>query len=670
MNIRKRYGLLCIIWLLIFAIEPAACLAWKKRPQKSSRKPSPSPTQKAYPSPAQKASPSPSSLPASSPSPQATINPFQDEKPVPFEFDEAGMKKLQVSSCGYDYEITGYQQKDGEILIPLSEKTTDNILDKFGVSARFDPDTQEVIFTRDRDKEMRMKIDYAVADYIGQKKAIPVPPRVIKGQVHIAPASFSKFLWACYMYDDKKNLYYIDPWVLDVELETNKRGLTKVVTRGTGPFRNRILKLRNPTRFVIDVLNACLDGKARSISHPTLGEIRFSQHQLKGEEGNIVRIVIPESEEIEVALSQARALNYVEAELRRRSEAEAMIDLVTQRITDVSATETEDQTVITLSATGPIQMEWSRLLSPDDRFFIDIPGALLPEKKKEIALNNEFLPRVVIAQNQPPPNPRVRMVLPLEGPKKVSITPDEADKNKVRITVSKEDIDPDKTARVGFLITYYPTKGMVICIDPGHGGSDPGAVNRSIGLKEKDVTWDISQRLKALLKKEGWTVIMTRQGDQDVTYAGSPDFEELGARTSVANDLKVNVFLSIHINASVVSRVCGIATYWYKESDRELSRHIHNALASRMERPDLGLRRERFYVLRRTNMPGSLLEICFISNPEEAKLLKKPEFRQKAAESIMQGLRSYASTASAQKKPAPSPKPPPAKKPAPVKKKK
>ncbi len=588
--------------------------------------------------------PSPAGVPSPSPLPSATSpasDVFAGKTPQPFDFDEKKLGQVSIFSCGHRFQLTAYQEKPGELLIPLSSRETSIILDKFGTSARYDREREEVVFTREG-KTMRMKINYGVVDFVGEEREIPVPARVIKGMVHISPNSFSRFIWGSFLYDDKKALYYLDPWLLDVSLETNDRGLTKVVARGTGPFRHRILKLRNPTRFVIDILNACLDGKARSIKHPVLGDIRFSQHDLKGEEGNIVRIVIPESEQFEIAMAQGPSENFVEAELRQRTQASQIVDLDVQKITGVEVVESDGRVEIVLETTGPVQMEWTRLLPPDDRFFVDIPGTLLPEKKKQFKTVSSFLPEVVIAQNEPMPNPRVRMVLPLEDPRKVTFQADKENPNKARIIISKDKIDALKAVRKGFFITYYPTGGLVICIDPGHGGSDPGAVNSKHNLLEKDVAFDISQRMRSLLIKEGWTVIMTRNSDRDVTYPGSPDYEELGARTSIANDLKARIFLSVHINASVRASVNGIATYWYKPEDQGLAGYIHQALVSVTGRPDLGLRRERFFLLRRSAMPAVLLEIGFISNDTEARLLKTPEFRQKAAEAVVQGLRAYA----------------------------
>jgi N-acetylmuramoyl-L-alanine amidase len=580
--------------------------------------------------------------PTASPSPAVPEDAelFLGEKPTEFNFETAKLKRVTVRSCGFENQINGYEEKTGELLIPLSDEVTGVLLERFGVKANYNRDEREIIFTRTDNKVLRMKVDYSVADFHGETREIPVPPRLIYGMIHISPNSFARFLWASFLYNQDNENYYLDPFLLDVNLET-ERGLTKVVAKGTGPFTHRILKLRGPNRFVIDVMNSVLDGRARSVTHPTLGEIRFSQHILMGDEGSIVRIVIPESENFEVALAPARAPNFVEAELRERYTTTALQNLGVQRINRFNVQEDANRVIITLEASGPIQIDGSRLLPPDDRLFIDIPGAVYPDKKAEFNLKADFLPAVRIAQFQPQPDPRVRIVLPLEGPRRVTLDTEKDNPQKVKIIVTKDLVDPTLDRNL-FLVSYYPTEGVVICIDPGHGGTDPGAVNLGLGLYEKHLTLDISNRLRDLLVKEGWTVAMTRNTDRDVSYAGSSNFEELNARTSIANGVRADIFVSVHINASVRNSANGFSTYWFKETDQELANFIQTAMVKHLNCRNLGIRRERFFVLAHSRMPAALVEAGFISNLDDAKLLTNPAYRQKIAESLKEGLVLYA----------------------------
>lgn len=184
-------------------------------------------------------------------------------------------------------------------------------------------------------------------------------------------------------------------------------------------------------------------------------------------------------------------------------------------------------------------------------------------------------------------------------------------------------------------------KGKIIAIDPGHGGSDSGAVGAS--SQEKNITLAISQRLQTLLADAGATVIMTRTTDVDVygPYAGA--VEELQARANVANAAKADVFVCIHIDSFDSPNAGGVTAYYNSKTpyDYSLAKYIHAENMAATDFPDRGVQTANFYVLLHTNMPATLLELGFISNPSEEQALNTPEQQQKFAESIAKGLADY-----------------------------
>lgn len=183
-------------------------------------------------------------------------------------------------------------------------------------------------------------------------------------------------------------------------------------------------------------------------------------------------------------------------------------------------------------------------------------------------------------------------------------------------------------------------KGTIV-LDPGHGGSDPGCCNRGLGVYEKDVTLDICRRLRDVLTAQGWTVVLTRDCDRDVTYAGSPDKMELQARADVANNCKADLFVSVHCNASVSSAHRGTSIHWYKPEDYELAQSLEHVLSGNCGFDHKGLIRNRFMVLRCANMPSVLVETAYLTNPTEGALLATPALRQAIAERLAGGLGSY-----------------------------
>lgn len=184
-------------------------------------------------------------------------------------------------------------------------------------------------------------------------------------------------------------------------------------------------------------------------------------------------------------------------------------------------------------------------------------------------------------------------------------------------------------------------KGKIIAIDPGHGGSDSGAVGSY--SQEKDITLAISKRLQTLLNDAGATVIMTRTTDVDVygPYAGA--VEELQARANVANAAKADVFVCIHIDSFDSPNAGGVTAYYNSKTpyDYSLAKYIHAENMDVTNFPDRGVQTANFYVLLHTNMPATLLELGFISNPNEENALNTAEQQQKFAESIAKGLADY-----------------------------
>ena len=170
-------------------------------------------------------------------------------------------------------------------------------------------------------------------------------------------------------------------------------------------------------------------------------------------------------------------------------------------------------------------------------------------------------------------------------------------------------------------------EGLRIVIDPGHGGSEPGAIGAS-GLKEKDINLDIAKRIKKLLP----SVLLTREDDVDVSLQGRVDF---------ATQVNADVFISIHNNSLPNAQGMGTETYYFREDSLELAQYIHKALISKLGLPDGGVRRRGFYVIKNSPCPSVLIEGAYISNPEEEKLLASEDFRQKIAEAVVEGLKQY-----------------------------
>jgi N-acetylmuramoyl-L-alanine amidase len=205
-----------------------------------------------------------------------------------------------------------------------------------------------------------------------------------------------------------------------------------------------------------------------------------------------------------------------------------------------------------------------------------------------------------------------------------------------------KDTGLDELAATGSVETpgWMNVRGTIV-IDPGHGGSDPGCVNRALGTREADVTLKICLHLAEILRAEGWNVIMTRETDRDITYAGSPDRMELEARSGIANNIGADLFMSVHCNASVNSASYGSSIHWWKAEDYAFAQALEPVLGHAIGLGQKGLIRNRFVVLRHSEMPSVLVETAFLSNMREGAKLSDPEFQKVIARQLAGGLANY-----------------------------
>ena len=188
-------------------------------------------------------------------------------------------------------------------------------------------------------------------------------------------------------------------------------------------------------------------------------------------------------------------------------------------------------------------------------------------------------------------------------------------------------------------------EGKLIAIDAGHGGNDAGAIGPS-GVMEKTVTLRVALALEKMLKEEGAEVVMTRRDDVEVSPKGkaASAVEELKARCEVANRVDADIFISIHADSFTNPNARGTTGYYYSlgsSNSRRLADLIRKALIEQIKTPSRGTQPCNFYVVRNTAMPATLIELAFISNPDEEKLLNSKEGIQKAAQGILDGIEDY-----------------------------
>jgi N-acetylmuramoyl-L-alanine amidase len=170
-------------------------------------------------------------------------------------------------------------------------------------------------------------------------------------------------------------------------------------------------------------------------------------------------------------------------------------------------------------------------------------------------------------------------------------------------------------------------------IDPGHGGTDPGAVKD--GVYEKDINLDIALRLRQLLDASGARTVMTRSDDSSV---------QLSERSRVANEAVPDAIISIHCNSTTWDIFpSGTESYYFNTVpySQELAALVHTCVVRELQLMDRKVRRGDYHMVRETSAPAVLVEVGFMSNGVDLQKLRDPEFRQKAATGMFKGLSMY-----------------------------
>lgn len=174
----------------------------------------------------------------------------------------------------------------------------------------------------------------------------------------------------------------------------------------------------------------------------------------------------------------------------------------------------------------------------------------------------------------------------------------------------------------------------IVVIDAGHGDYATGTIGASNTL-EKNFNLAVALKVEAILKQQSKVdVVMTRSDDTYVTLNGRP---------KIANDIHADAFISIHANAATTkpSPVTGTESYYYNDLSLSLATVMHKHLMEATEFKDRGVKTNRFVVLKRAEMPATLLEIGFISNAEQEAILFTDSFQDRVAQGIVDGINDY-----------------------------
>lgn len=371
---------------------------------------------------------------------------------------------------------------------------------------------------------------------------------------------------------------------------------------GTGKLAHSTLKLTNPDRLVVDIAGRMAPGTPASvpIDQGFLKQVRIAQFK-----PDTVRVVID--------MSDDPAAQVVQTEMGLQVR-------FVPAITAVKTEQLEGKTKITF--TGSLPMDATVLAMPDKKqILIAVPQGVNGLKESTFKVGGGAIETVTLSPGANQAGTLITLTLPYY----------------LGHTVLSQNGD----TAIALEVVASPVYGKRIWIDAGHGKvpggkDDPGTVGQVLKLYEKDVNLKVSLQLQKLLQAAGAQVYMTRIGNE------GPDFKD---RPALVNAVKppVDLFLSIHHNSAASTSVRGVETYYWTTNpkSKRLAELVHPAVVKALGFPDRKVRSDSFYVIKATLAPSILIELGYLSSPEEEQAIADAKYPGKAAEGIKNGVFQY-----------------------------
>jgi N-acetylmuramoyl-L-alanine amidase len=196
-------------------------------------------------------------------------------------------------------------------------------------------------------------------------------------------------------------------------------------------------------------------------------------------------------------------------------------------------------------------------------------------------------------------------------------------------------------------VVSHSEKGYIVMLDPGHGGYDPGAITKQ-GVYEKSINLQVAQKVKEMLSPSGIKVFLTREEDIDhvpdgVRGKSTKKQIDLNRRIELANEANADIFVSLHVNATVTGKQSGSETFYHyqSESGKKLAELIQQEL---IKIPGMNRRIAKpgdFYIIKNTSMPAVIVEVGYLSSVKEQEKLQQSWYQDQLARAIAKGIANY-----------------------------
>jgi N-acetylmuramoyl-L-alanine amidase len=462
------------------------------------------------------------------------------------------------------------------------------------------------------------------------------------------------------------NLANIDPQLKPEfsPIANNSKGTTQIEklqitgdgffirTNGGNP-QTRIIRSQDKTTIFLDILGATvlpsLTQGNLAVNKYGVDSIGFTQLQTTPTSVRITLKVNENSPDWQVTSSSSGLVVLPSKRIVNAPENENFPPIRTNNsspatIQSVELTDNGTQLLIRADQVISATTGWDR---SSGLFRITIANAKLANEVQKPTLDPNSSILKLRLQSQPP-NTVVILIQPASGVT-LSVLNQEGDKflalklqryRQIRPIVNLPPLSPPKQSLPDLNSSQPQTRPrrpvrqgkIVVIIDPGHGGKDPGAIGIG-GVQEKNIILPIGKRIAEILERNGIQVIMTRDSDYFVTLPG---------RVTIAEQANASVFVSIHANSAGENRpeVSGLETYHY-DTGLTLARIVHSKILQSLNIRDRSVRRARFYVLRKNSMPAILVETGYLTGRDDVAKLRTSAYQNQMAEAIAQGILQY-----------------------------
>jgi len=525
---------------------------------------------------------------------------------------------LRIIANGEDLASAGDAiVQDGVVMAPLP-----GLFEPLGIHATWDGRARVLTLQSPAGDEMELRTNDPYATVNGERRPVPVPLVTVLGRVLVPAQWVFDTLGDVTIYDAGQRTLFVNGQITAVSWRATDAGL-EVTLEATAPLHPRITTLHTPERLVVDVPGAVArtPQPLTDVHEGPLQTIRM------GQAAGGARVVFDLTGPVRYRLLSAPADRHVVIALGGGA-APGPIPAGPsgRKLLDVAYEPADGGGRVVITATQPIRAAEHVLRGPD-RIVLDVADAVFVPVKKALDVNDGLVVQVRAAQFHKDPN-IVRIVVELSRPAPYAVHPG-ADPSQLVIDLGGA-AQPPAAGGHGRL---------VVAIDAGHGGSDPGAIGPS-GVLEKDVALAIAQDLRTLLVRQRIDVVMVR--DADV-------FVPLEDRARIAARGGATLFVSIHANAAVDANANGTQAFYLTPQSAPLASAIADEIGRAAGVGSRGIAVARFAVLvGNPHIPAVLVETAFVTNPREEQLLRVPAGQQAFAQGILKGLQRYAAAPAAE----------------------